>query len=105
MSEEVTSVLEASEEVLVGISERTGILSVLKLVCWEVVVSTVLLRKGVDGTFVIPEESVSADKMVACAMVAVGSWSVGLDGSWSCETETGGFLPTLVGPSLGTNAV
>lgn len=105
MSEEVTSVLEASEGVLVVISERTGMISVLKLVCCEVVVSSVLFRKGVDGISVIPEESVRADKIVACAVVAVGSWSVGLDGSWSYGTETGGFLPTLVGPSLGTNAV
>lgn len=49
LPEEVTSLWSVSEEVFVVSPERTGIVSVLKLVFWKVTVSSVVLRDGVDS--------------------------------------------------------
>lgn len=46
---EVTSVLSPSYEVTMGSPERTGIVSVLKLICWEVTASSVFLRETNDS--------------------------------------------------------
>lgn len=48
LPEEVTSLWSVSEEVTVVSPERTGIVSVLKLVCRRVTVSSDVLRDGVD---------------------------------------------------------
>lgn len=46
---EVTSVLSPSYEVTMGSPERTGNVSVLKLICWEVAVSSTFLGERVDS--------------------------------------------------------
>lgn len=63
--------------------ERTEVAPVLKLVCWEATVSSVLLTLGVDdsSTSDIPEESIRAEEMVAGFVVAIRSRDVDLDGS------------------------
>lgn len=81
--EDMTSVPSVSDGVSVGNRERTGVVSVLKLVCWEATVSSVLLTLGVDvtSTPALPEESIRAEEMVACFVVAIRSRDVDLDGS------------------------
>lgn len=80
--EGITSVPGVPDGVSVGNPERTGIVSVFKLVCWEATVSSVLLTLGVDGTSTpaVPEESIRAEEM-ACFVVAIRSRDVDLDGS------------------------
>lgn len=104
---EVTSALSASDVVLVGIPERTGIASEPRMAFWEVTVSSGLLREVVDGTsmFPVPEDSVMAGDMVTRAVVRVRGVDEGLEDFCAGLTEVGRPLPALLGPSWGVAVV
>lgn len=107
--EEMTSALETSVGPPVGILERTVIVSVAELICWEVLVSlSPGIREDTDSVSILvvseePDVDMKAAVSIMAEEVTIGD--VALDGPESAGTEECDSSPELVVLTLFTAVI